>query len=270
MWTAKCSLDLSADSYVTAAGNRSCGLRTESQMVQPRAGQQFFQELDADGDGRVVQADVARVLRKRNLPESYAKDFISAARGGRWWSTSVTWEQFRALVDERESKVLRAYTSLHVNDAGQLDSATIKGTHLSSLALHSHFALGSLSKMGLEATDRNTGALMKALGADEDGFVSYGNFRNFVMLLPEKRLQSLDPSLLWFNAASSIPFGPPPDESAPKGKGRGFLVAAMAGAIASGSSTLVLHPIDTLKTRLQSSTSATLASVARSARESGA
>lgn len=49
--------------------------------------------------------------------------------------------------------------------------------------------------------------MYRALGADEDGFVTYGNFRNFVMLLPEKRLQSLDPSLLWFNAASSIPFG---------------------------------------------------------------
>lgn len=42
------------------------------------------------------------------------------------------WEQFRSLVDERESKVLRAYTALQVNDAGQLDASTIKG------AWHTH------------------------------------------------------------------------------------------------------------------------------------
>ena len=49
----------------------------------------------------------------------------------------------------------------------------------------------------------------RALGAEEDGVVSYGAFRNFVMLLPAARLQALDPSLLWFNAASSVPFGAP-------------------------------------------------------------
>ena len=56
-----------------------------------QAGQQFFSELDSDGDGVVQQADVARVLRKRNLPERYAKDFIAKARGNRWWQTTVTW-----------------------------------------------------------------------------------------------------------------------------------------------------------------------------------
>lgn len=45
------------------------------------------------------------------------------------------------------------------------------------------------------------------MGAEKDGVVSYSNFRNFVMLLPAKKLQGLDPNLLWFNATSSIPFG---------------------------------------------------------------
>ena len=37
------------------------------------------------------------------------------------------WEQFQALMDERESKMLRAYTSLHVSDAGNLELGTLKG-----------------------------------------------------------------------------------------------------------------------------------------------
>ncbi|KAK9805827.1 hypothetical protein WJX73_004404 [Symbiochloris irregularis] len=217
-------------------------------------GRQFFDELDSDGDGVVQQADVARMLRKRNLPEKYARNFIDRARGNRWWQTTVTWEQYQALMDERESKLLRAYTSMQVNDQGNLEAATLKE---------------SLTKMGVEASSANAAALLKAMGVESNGVVSYSNFRNFVMLLPAKKLDGLDPNLLWFNAASSIPFGPPPDEEGRERKGPSFLLAAMAGAIASGSSTLVMHPVDTLKTRLQSDSTATLASVARSARQSG-
>ena len=32
-------------------------------------------------------------------------------------------------MDERESKMLRAYTSLHVSEAGNLDLSTLKGLH---------------------------------------------------------------------------------------------------------------------------------------------
>lgn len=54
------------------------------------AGQKFFKELDSNGDGYVDQGDVARALRRRNLPEHYAKEFIATARGSRWWSSSIT------------------------------------------------------------------------------------------------------------------------------------------------------------------------------------
>jgi hypothetical protein len=34
--------------------------------------------------------DVRRLMRQRKLPESYAMQFISAARGNRWWSNSIS------------------------------------------------------------------------------------------------------------------------------------------------------------------------------------
>ena len=55
------------------------------------AGRQFWNELDRDGDDRVSVDDVKAVLRRRKLPESYASDFIKAARGNRWWSNSLRW-----------------------------------------------------------------------------------------------------------------------------------------------------------------------------------
>jgi hypothetical protein len=37
--------------------------------------------------------------------------------------------------------------------------------------------------------------------------VSYGKFRNFLILLPEAKLREADPSIAWFEAATTVPFG---------------------------------------------------------------
>ena len=63
-----------------------------SAAVRNRAcytGREFFGRLDQDGDNKVTVEDVKSVMRQRKLPESYAMQFISAARGNRWWSNSI-------------------------------------------------------------------------------------------------------------------------------------------------------------------------------------
>ena len=53
------------------------------------AGREFFKNVDENGDNKITVEDVKKVMRQRKLPESYATEFISAARGGRWWSNSI-------------------------------------------------------------------------------------------------------------------------------------------------------------------------------------
>ena len=53
------------------------------------AGRDFFKKVDQDGDNKITVEDIKRVMRQRKLPESYATQFISAARGNRWWSNSI-------------------------------------------------------------------------------------------------------------------------------------------------------------------------------------
>ena len=55
--------------------------------------------------------------------------------------------------------------------------------------------------------------------------------------------------------------GPPPEEER---TGRMLVAAALAGGIASCCSTLLLHPIDTIKTRVQSTPGLTFGAAARS------
>jgi hypothetical protein len=173
--------------------------------------------------------------RRRKLPERYASEFLQRAKRG-WFSDSIGWEEFAALMHERESFTLRAYNSLQLNRSG----------HLATPAITS-----SLRRLGLPATEENASAMLRYLGRAQDGYISYGEFRNFLLLLPPEQVRETDPSVLWFEAATFVQLRAP--AVAAGASGVALLKAALAGALASGSSTAFMHPLDTLKTRVQAS-----------------
>ena len=59
---------------------------------------------------------------------------------------SLSWDDFQAYVDEREPKMLRAFTALEVNSAGQYELKHIKST---------------ITKLGLQASNKNATAMIK-------------------------------------------------------------------------------------------------------------
>ncbi len=157
-----------------------------------------------------------------------------AKRG--WFNDSIGWEEFSSLMHEREAFTLRAYNSLQLNRSG----------HLALPAISS-----SLRRLGLPATEENAAAMLRYLGRAEDGYISYGQFRNFALLLPPEQVRETDPSVLWFEAATFVQLRAP--AVAAGATGVALLKAALAGALASGSTTAMMHPLDTLKTRVQAS-----------------
>ncbi|CAL4912066.1 unnamed protein product [Urochloa decumbens] len=101
---------------------------------------------------------------------------------------------------------------------------------------------------GLPANEDNAAAMLRYLNADSEGSISYGHFRNFMLLLPSKRLED-DPRNIWFEAATVVAVPPPVEISTGS-----VLKSALAGGLASALSTSLLHPIDSMKTRVQAST----------------
>lgn len=87
----------------------------------------FFALLDRDSDGKVTIDDLKECLRKHNLPGDYAHQFIERARGGRWWQNSITYKEFKSLVDDNESKMLRAFSLLETDAKGNLNLDKLKG-----------------------------------------------------------------------------------------------------------------------------------------------
>lgn len=77
-------------------------------------------------------------------------------------------------MEQKEPTILRAYTSLCLSKSGTLQKSEI---------------LASLKNAGLPANEDNAVAMMRFLNADAEEFISYGHFRNFLLLLPSDRLQ---------------------------------------------------------------------------------
>ncbi|KAK4433148.1 putative S-adenosylmethionine carrier 2, chloroplastic [Sesamum alatum] len=195
-------------------------------------GKRFFLELDRDGDGQVTLEDLEVAMRKRKLPKRYAHEFMRRTRS-HLFSRSFGWKQFLSLMEQKEPTILRAYTSLCLSKSGTLQKSEI---------------LASLQNAGLPANEDNAVAMMRFLNADTEESISYGHFRNFMLLLPSDRLQE-DPRSIWFEAATVVAV--PPSVEIPTGS---VLKSALAGGLSCALSTALLHPVDTVKTRVQAST----------------
>lgn len=195
-------------------------------------GRRFFDELDRDCDGKVNLEDLEIAMRKRKLPRRYAHDLMRRTRS-HLFSKSFGWKQFLSLMEQKEPTILRAYTSLCLSKSGTLQKSEI---------------LASLKNAGLPANEDNAVAMMRFLNADAEEFISYGHFRNFLLLLPSDRLQE-DPRNIWFEAATVVAVAPPVE--LPTGN---VLKSALAGGLSSALSTSILYPMDTIKTQVQAST----------------
>lgn len=195
-------------------------------------GKRFFEELDRDGDGQVTLEDLEVAMRKRRLPRKYARDFLRRTRSN-FFSKSIGWKQFLSLMEQKEATILRAYTTLCLSKSGTLQKNQI---------------LESLKGAGLPANEEHASAMLRYLNADSEGSISYSHFRSFMLLLPSERLED-DPRNIWFEAATLVAVPPPVEISTGN-----VLKSALAGGLASALSTSMLHPIDTMKTRVQAST----------------
>ena len=119
-------------------------------------------------------------MRKRRLPRRYARELFRHTRSN-FFSKSIGWKQFLSLMEQKEATILWAYTTLCLSKSG---------------TLHKNQILTSLKGAGLPANEDNAAAMLRYLNSDSKASISYGHFRNFMLLLPSERLED-DPRYVW-------------------------------------------------------------------------
>ncbi|XP_047956128.1 calcium-binding mitochondrial carrier protein SCaMC-1-like [Salvia hispanica] len=195
-------------------------------------GKRLFHELDRDGDGKVTLDYLEITMANRNLPRRYAEEFMKRTRS-RLFSKSFGWNEFLSVMEQKETTSLRAYTSLRLSKLGMPQKDEI---------------LASLKNAGLLATEDNATAMMHYLNASYEESKSYAHFRSFVMLLPSNHLPG-NPRH-GRNSSTRADASDPPRAEIQRDS---VIKTALAGGISCSFSTLLMHPIDMVKTQVQAS-----------------
>ncbi|KAH6804867.1 mitochondrial substrate carrier family protein [Perilla frutescens var. frutescens] len=198
----------------------------------------FFEELDRDGDGQVTLEDLEIAMASRNLPRRYAKEFLQRTRT-RFFSKSFGWREFLSVMEQKEPTILRAYTSLRLSKSRTPQKDEI---------------FASLENAGLSAHEDNATAMMQFLNADDKESKSYGHFRNFMVLLPSNHL----PEKPRRNGSRRDTVADAPRVEIQTDS---VLKTALAGGISCSFSTFLMHPIDTVKTQVQASSTLSFAEI---------
>ena len=82
--------------------------------------------MDRSKKGKLTLDDLKFAMKKRNLPQSYAKSFMEKAKGPKIFARTITWGDFQSVMHERESTMLRTFNSMSASRNGLLKTSDVK------------------------------------------------------------------------------------------------------------------------------------------------
>lgn len=129
----------------------------------------LFQELDADGNGTIDEAEISFGLEKMGLPSSPQAIVQLMGQFDVDGSGTISWNDFRTCVKRREDDIRAAFKTFDLDGNGE-----ITGSELSK----------AMAAAGLPVTGRDVSRMMRILDKNESSSVNYDEFRRFACLVP--------------------------------------------------------------------------------------
>ncbi len=154
----------------------------------------LFQEMDTNGDGTVDVSEMRTALARLGLPCSpaYVDQMMRRfnTEGGDS-NDSVTWDNFKHYVSDREKQVAAAFSMFDVDGGGTIDASELGKV---------------MAQAGLPTTGRDIRKVMDILDKDHDGTITYEEFRRWACMVPAGELGGGGTALYagWLRGAPTV------------------------------------------------------------------
>ncbi|KAI1821702.1 mitochondrial carrier domain-containing protein [Xylaria intraflava] len=144
---------------------------TESQNARDARVEQLWQKLDYQGKGELDWKALQRGLKKIDHPLKNADEMLqniikTVDTDG---DGKIQYEEFRVFVEAAERELFHLFHSIDGDKNGKLDKQEL------SAALH---------KAGLAVPNRRLDTFFEDIDRNSDGFISYEEWRNFLLFMP--------------------------------------------------------------------------------------
>ncbi|KAI0541450.1 mitochondrial carrier domain-containing protein [Xylaria digitata] len=144
---------------------------TESQNERDARVEQLWKQLDYQGKGELDWKGLQKGLRKIDHPLKNADDMLknltkAVDTNG---DGKIQYEEFRVFVEAAERQLFHLFRSIDRDKNGKLDKEELQ------TAFH---------KAGLAVPNRRLDAFFEDIDHNRDGFISYEEWRNFLLFMP--------------------------------------------------------------------------------------
>ena len=210
----------------------------ESRKRRDERIRRLFDTLDVRKRGRICSIDeLRRGLEKLDHPLKDADrllhevfDHIDSGNDG-----AITHDEFHDFVLETEDKLRRLFRQLDVLNQGRLKKFEIQR------ALH---------KAGVHSSDANMRALFNAMDRNDDGYITFEEWRDFLLFLPE-RMPDIKNVFLYFSSIHQVSLEGDVLITEGSLQSIGYF---LAGGLAGAASRTATAPFDRLKVALIAAT----------------
>lgn len=197
----------------------------------------LFAGLDSDRDGQLQREEVQAALRRLGLPASqhYMGDLFSQYGG----SQSIDYKEFRRYVATKERSMRAVFSAIDADGDERLDAGEV---HRAAAAL------------GLSVAPEEADRMIALLDGDDDGKISFSEFRRFCVLLPGAQVSHTNILSAWVDSASWVSSMEYRLGHVPPSQG---LERLLAGGVAGAVSRTVVAPLERLRSIMMADRNAT-------------
>eukprot|EP01062_Namystynia_karyoxenos_P069769 TRINITY_DN65227_c0_g1_i1.p1 TRINITY_DN65227_c0_g1~~TRINITY_DN65227_c0_g1_i1.p1 ORF type:complete len:660 (+),score=164.69 TRINITY_DN65227_c0_g1_i1:92-1981(+) len=139
---------------------------------------QLFRDVDLTGDGYIDADELVTAARLANVPLSLPQ--AQKLLGGK----QMAREEFTAFVKSRERELRKVFSEMVMLGASKADPENLPSDEFPLGRLGPRSLRTALRALGIKASDRELQAFIRHLDADNDGVISFEEFRKFSTFLP--------------------------------------------------------------------------------------